>query len=136
MEEIKCHIIQHSCLPVLCYGVDALRLHEQKVHELSVTYNTSIRTCFYLSRFVFVRLILHYTGSLPMKVLLDERYILLIKDCLGVSSTSDLKMCALIASNESGFNDMCVGYSVHHNMPRSAIRAMFGEALRLSLGLH
>ena len=34
------------------------------------------------------------------------------------------------------FNDMCVGYSVHQNMPKSAIGAMFGQALRLSLGLH
>ena len=50
--------------------------------------------------------------------------------------TSVSKICVLIASNESDFNDMCVGYSVHHNMPRSAIRARFGEALRLSLGLH
>ena len=79
--------------------------------------------------------ILHYTWSLPMKMLLDKCYILLVKDCLDVSSKSVLKMCALIASNESDFNDMCVGSSVHHNMPRSAIRAMFGEALRLSLGL-
>ena len=120
----------------MCYGVDALRLHKQKVHELSVTYNTSIRKCFYLSRFVSVRLILHYTRSLSMKMLLDERYILLVKDYLGVNCTPVLKMCALIASNESDFSDMCVGYSVHHNMPRSATRAVFGEALRLSLGLH
>ena len=45
-EEIKCHIIQHSCLPILCYGVDVLKLYKQKVYELSVTYTTSIRKCF------------------------------------------------------------------------------------------
>ena len=106
-EEIKCHLIQHSCPSILCYKVDALKLHKQKVHELSVTYDTSIRKCFHLSRFVSVRLILHYTGSFPMKILLHERYILLVKDCLGVSSVSVLKMCALIASNESDFNDVC-----------------------------
>ena len=68
-------------------------------------------------------------------MLIDERYNLPVKDCLGVNSTSVLKICVLIASNESDFNDMCVGYSVHHSMPRSDIRAMFGEVLRLSLGL-
>jgi Reverse transcriptase (RNA-dependent DNA polymerase) len=133
-EEIKCHIIQHSCLPILTYGVDSLRLSKQKLHELSVSYNTAIRRCFYLSRFTSVRPILFYTGSLPFNMLMDERYILLVKECMNITSTSVLRLCGLLAYNEVDFVQYKVDISLTKYAIKEALHNAFYNDVVLQLG--
>ena len=132
-EEIKCHIIQHSCLPILTYGNDALRLSEREMHDLSVTYNTAIRRCFYLSKYTSVRYILHCMGSLPFNMIMDERYICLVKDCISPHSSSVLRLCGLLCANDNNFVDLCLKYRVHYDLTKPAIRTAVHEFLFESL---
>ena len=79
-EEINCNIIAHSCLPILCYGVDVLSLSSKKIHDLNVALNIAVRRCFRMSKYSSVRGILCYMGMLPIPILFQERRFLLIRD--------------------------------------------------------
>jgi len=131
-EEVKCHIIQHSCLPILSYGTEAVTLTKKQVHGLSVAYNTAIRRCFGLSRMCSVRFVLRCIGSIPLDILLHKRRLLLVKDCISRGSNV-LRFCGLIALSESKFQDFCYLYDVHVNMSRADIQTSIYQKFAASI---
>ena len=122
------HILQKCCVSILTYGVDSLRLTKQKMHELSVSYNTVVRRCFSFSQVTSVRPILFYTRYIPFNILMDERFILLVKECMNVSSTSVLKLCGLLASNEVEFVNINVRYQVDSSLSKYNIKEALHNA--------
>ena len=80
-EEIKWHVIQHSCLPLLMYGIDSVILCSEQIRKLSVAYNNVVRRCFGLARFSSMRNLLYFLGSMPLNMLLECRRILIVKEC-------------------------------------------------------
>jgi esterase/lipase superfamily enzyme len=132
-EEIKFNVIQHSCLEVLLYGVDAVSLKSLQVHKLAVAYNTAVRRCFNLCRYTSVRNVLFFMNSLPIGVLLEFRKVLLLKSCIE-SSSEIVRLCGLMRSNDVDVVDLLYKYDVHFNMPRhlikSCVKNMFFDSLR------
>jgi hypothetical protein len=125
-EEILCHVIIHSCLPILSYGVDIVKISKQQLHQLSVSFNTVVRRVFHLSRISSVRYILFVLGHLPFPMLCDQRRIALLSDC-SRSDSDLLRLCSLLAvSSTSGFST-CMKYDVHLNMPKGAIVGAFKD---------
>ena len=120
-EEIKWNVIQHSCIPLLLYGIDSLCLNVKGVHKLSVALNTAVRRCFKLSNFTSVRNVLYFFNTLLLKLLLDERKIMLCKSCL--SSSGILRLCGLLRSNDEDLVDICTKYDIHYNMPLCKIKS-------------
>jgi hypothetical protein len=119
-EEVRWNVIKHSSEPILFYGVDVLQLKSEQVHKLSVVYNNAVRRCFNLPRNRTVRDILFFTGSLPVKIALNQRRILLIKDCL--RCTGIIRLCALFSSNDIDFVNTCMEYDIHLEMTCGMIR--------------
>ena len=106
---------------MLTYGIDSLRLSKQKVHEFSMSYNTAVHRCFYLFQFTFLLLVLSYTGPLPFNMM-NEKLILLVKECMNVTSTSILRLCELLASDEEGFVNMSERYKVDNSLSKCYIK--------------
>jgi hypothetical protein len=122
-EEIKWHVIQHSCLPILLYGVDSVVLHNEQIRKLSVAYNNAVRRCFVLSRFSSVRNVLFYMGSSPLNMILDQRRVLLLKECLKCEGV--LRLFALMYVESSDFFNLCCTYDVHCGMSKFLIKSCF-----------
>ena len=53
-EKIKWNISQHSCYHLLLYGLDSINLITEQVRKISIAYNTAIRRCFNLKRYISV----------------------------------------------------------------------------------
>ena len=100
-EEIKWHVIQHSCLPLLMYGIDSVILCSEQIRKLSVAYNNIVRCCFGLSRFSSVCNLLYFLGSMSLNMLLECRRILLVKECL--SCNGILRLLAYLAMDHTNF---------------------------------
>jgi hypothetical protein len=126
-EEIKWSVIERACMPVLLYGVDAVSLSNSDIHKMSVTCNMAVRRCFNLSRFTSVQNVLYFTGSLPVKMLLDERRVLLMKNCL--HNVGIVRLCALIACNSDSFLSVCCKYDVVCDMSVNCIKSKFRNKL-------
>ena len=126
-DEIKWNVVQHSCLPILLYGVDSVHLSRSQVYSLSVALNTAVRRCFRLSRCTSVRNILFFTGALPINMLLNERKILLLKDCMNCSGL--LGICARIATNSDDFLHACFECDVHCDLSKGFIKSSFKRCL-------
>ena len=124
-EEIRWNVIQHSSSPILFYGLDVLHLKAEQVHKLSVIYNNAVRRCFNLASNRTVRDVLHFTGCLPVKMLLDKRRILLVRECLNCPGI--LGLCARISSNELDFVNSLIDYGVHYEMATDALNLAFCE---------
>ena len=110
-EERKRHVINHSCLAMLLYGVDSVHLSSEQVQKLSVAYNNSVRKCFGLARNVSVRNVLYFMRNLPVKQILHMRKVLLIRDCM--NNDGVLRVLSMISANSNDFVDLCYMYDVH-----------------------
>ena len=132
-EEVKFNVIQHSCLEVLLYGVDALSLKQCQVQKLSVAYNTAVRRCFNMSRATSVRNVLYFMNSLPIGVILDLRKTLLLKSCIE-SPSEIVRLCGLIRNEDVDVLNVFYKYDVHCFMSRSFIKSnvksVFFDGLR------
>ena len=87
-EEILWNVIQCSCLPILLYGIDSVHLNAAQVQKLSVACNTAVRRCVNISHFTSVRNFLYFLGTLPVKLLLEESKLMLVKSCTCILSWS------------------------------------------------
>ena len=130
-EEIKWHVIQHSCWPLMMHGIDSVILCSEQIRKLSVANNNVVRRCFGLSRFSSVRNLLYFLGSMLLNMLLDCRRILLVKECL--SCNSILRLLAYLATDHSNFNALCLKYDVHCNMSIGFIKSAFIRVLLSNL---
>jgi len=130
-DEIKCHVIQHCCLPVLMYGVDCISLSDTQVHDLSVAYNTAVRRCFGLSRFTSVRNVLFYLYCLPIKMLFVQRKMLLLKSCQ--NSSGVLRLCACLSTLDESYFATCCEYDVYREMSVNALKIAFRKRLHVAL---
>ena len=130
-EEILWNIISKCCLPTLLYGVDSLSLRVDQVHKLSVALNLAIRRCFHLAKNVSVRNLLYFVGCMPMKMLLDERIVKLVKSCFNGSEV--LRLCARIRSADESFQEVCYMYDVHCEMSGDRVSQNFRNYLFLRL---
>ena len=74
-----------------------------------MSYNTAVR-------------ILVNTGYLPFNMLMGERFILLVKECMNISSGSVLRLCGLLTSNEVEFVHMNVRYQVDSSLSKYNIK--------------
>ena len=52
----------------------------------------------------------------------DERYVLLLKNCVNVNNTPVLRICGLIYSNELEFVNICTQYALHYNLKKTSIK--------------
>ena len=129
-EEIRWNIIQHSCCPILLYGLDSINLNTEQVRKMSVAYNIAVRCCFNLKFYTLVRNIVYYINCIPINMLLSEKRVLLVSQCL--SQVVVLSLCALLESNCVGFSETCMKYNVHSNMSKSCVKACMKEAFLMS----
>ena len=102
------------------------------MHKLSVIYYIAVRRCFNISHFTSVRNVLYFLGTLPVKLLLEERRLMLVKSCVFCSGV--LGLCGLLSMNDDDFIDICYMYDVHCNLPKyvikNNIRSHFLDVLR------
>ena len=79
-----------------------------------------VRRCFGLSRFSTVRNVLYYLGFLPLNVILDERRVLLLKDCLTCAGIINVLACMNV--DNCDFYSTCCKYDVHCAMSKCDIK--------------
>ena len=124
-EEILWNVIQCNCLPILLHDIDSIHLRAAQVQKLFVAYNTVIRRC-------SVGNVLYYWGTLLVKLLLEERRLILVKSCIFYPGL--LGLCGFLSMNEDDFIDVCYMYDVHCNLPKyiikNNIRSHFLDVLR------
>ena len=61
-------------------------------------------------------------------MLMGERFILLVKECMNISSASVLRLCGLLASNEVEFVNMNVHYQVDSSLSKYNIKETLHNA--------
>ena len=82
-----CHIINIHCLPILLYSLESFNISFVQKYRTAVAYYTIIRSIFNFGRFVWIRnlyvtyiYMLAFIGSKPVDIIVDERYLLLIRE--------------------------------------------------------
>ena len=65
---------------IICMELISLSLHVDQVHKLWMALNLAIRRCFHIARNVSVRSLLYFVGSMPLKMMLDERKVIVGKE--------------------------------------------------------
>jgi hypothetical protein len=113
------------------YGVDSVSLTCEQVRKLSVAYNNAVRRYFGLSRFSSVRNVLYFVNSMPIKMSLDERRVLLYKDCM--NCTGILSVFACLAISSCAFIDVCYKYDVHCGMSKTCVKSCVRESFYKSV---
>ena len=123
-EPVLCKIILTKCLPILTYGLECFNLLNSQRQQITMAFNTVIRKIFKLSKHTSVRHVIHYIGSKPCKILIDERRCLLISLCL-TSCYASVKNIALLYILSDDFNFLCVNYDICYLYNQHEIRQSF-----------
>ena len=124
-DELKWHVVNHSCLPMLFYGIDSIILCAEQRRKVGVVCNNAVRRCFGLLRSTSVRNVLFYMGCMPINYVLDERRVLLMKECqqhYGVLGT-----LAQMTLQSNAFNTIAFTYDVHCDMSKVQIKNCFKD---------
>ena len=91
-----------------------------------MAYNTTVKRSFNISHFTLVCNVWYFLGSLPVKLLFEEKRLMLFKSqytkrscvfCPGV-----LRLCVLLSMNEDYFIGVCSMLDVHCNLPKNGIK--------------
>ena len=85
-----------------------------------MAYYTAVWRYFNISHFTSVRNVLYILGTLLVKLLLEEKRLMLIKSC--IFCPGELVLCGLLSMNEENFIDVCYMYDVHCNLPKYVIK--------------
>ena len=80
----------------------------------------AVRRCFNISHFTFIRNVLYFLATLPVKLLLEEKRLMLVKSY--VFCPRELVLCGLLSMNEDNFIDVCYMYNVHCYLPKYVIK--------------
>ena len=89
-----------------------------------MAFNTVIRKIFKLSKHTSVRHVIHYIGSKPCKIFIDERRRLLISSRL-TSCYASVKNIAFLFILSDDFNRLCVNYDICYLYKQHEIRQSF-----------
>ena len=137
-ENVKLHLVQSHCLPLLMYCMGALRLSPSAIADISVCWNDSFRKIYGLNRWESVALVQLFTNSLPFKLMYHQyRWNFCDAAFLGVENTvpKPVKILLEIVKRDTA---LCIDYCAVYNYEghsKACRRAAIADYFRETCGI-
>jgi hypothetical protein len=98
-ETVRCELIIKKCLPVLLYGVGAIKVSNDAVYRMHIAYRKIFRYIFKLSLTAHISELLHAFGITTVAVLVENKELRMMKQCL-VSNFTELNVLMVIVRKD------------------------------------